>query len=329
MRTTATTWALVLAGGDGTRLASLTRDDQGRAIPKQFCSLAGGPTLLDDAIARASFVAPRERTCIVVGKRHQRYWERLSRTLGVDNVIKEPRNCGTGIGILFALLHVLRRDPVARIMFLPSDHYVRDEAALGASLREAVSAVTRRDSGLALIGIEPEGVDPDLGYIVPGEADRWGARTVRRFVEKPDVLQAQDLLTVGAVWNSFIFAADGAALLGLLHARLSGIASAMWNALAQERRRGADKPALQALYETLPTVDFSRAILQGNEAKLRLLTAPACGWNDLGTPSRLARVLASLDSAQYRRPECDQTPVPALLNLAAQCRHLNVGGAWH
>ena len=318
-------WALVLAGGDGTRLASVTRDDRGLCIPKQFCSLTGGPTLLDDALRRAACIAPRGRTCIVVGRRHQRYWEGVSQKIGTHNVIKEPRNCGTGIGILFALLHVLRRDPLARIVFLPSDHYVRNEAVLRASLREAVSAVACSDSGLVLIGIEPEGVDSDLGYIVPGKRRQAGTCAVDRFVEKPDMLQARELLSSGAVWNSFIFAATGTTLLGLLRARLSEIVPDMWNALGGGGRASDDGRALQALYETLPTVDFSRDILQGNEGILRLLTAPVCGWNDLGTPSRLARVVATLGEAREYHSARTSVRVTSVLNLAARCKRLSMG----
>ncbi len=298
-------------------------------MPKQFCSLAGGPTLLADAVERAGFVAPRERTCIVVGKQHQRYWRGAARPPGARYLIEQPRNCGTGVGILLAVLQILRRDPAARIVFLPADHYVRDEAALGASLREAVRLVAGSDGGLVLVGIEPEGGDPDLGYIVPGDPGPSGAFTVRRFVEKPDASQARTLLSSGAVWNSFIFAADGTTLRGMLRARLPWIAAAMWGALERDGRQGGDQRTLRALYETLPTVDFCRSVLQGNEAMLQLLTAPACGWNDLGTPHRLTRVLAGLTGRRRPRPQRQLASGFTGLNLAAQCGQLTASGWLH
>lgn len=64
------TWAVVLAGGDGVRLASLTRDDHGAHVPKQFCSLNGGRALVNDAVQRGRVVASRERTCAVVVQQH-------------------------------------------------------------------------------------------------------------------------------------------------------------------------------------------------------------------------------------------------------------------
>ncbi|MEO7205479.1 MAG: sugar phosphate nucleotidyltransferase [Steroidobacteraceae bacterium] len=156
------TWALVLAGGDGTRLSALTRDDRGNQVPKQFCSLAGGQALVHDALQRARFIAPRSRTCVIVAEKHQEYWKRQLWPLGTRNVIRQPSNRGTAIGILLAVLHIVRRDPLARIVVLPADHYVRDEVALGRSLRDAVALTTDHHSSLILVGIEPEGTDTDL-----------------------------------------------------------------------------------------------------------------------------------------------------------------------
>lgn len=59
-------WALILAGGSGARLRSLTTTSAGVSIPKQFCSLRGGPSLLHEALQRALIVAPNERICVVV-----------------------------------------------------------------------------------------------------------------------------------------------------------------------------------------------------------------------------------------------------------------------
>ena len=73
-------WALILAGGDGTRLRQLATRD-GQSVPKQYCSLAGGPTLLDDAIARSLRVVPKERVCVIVTEHHRPWWSALLRDL--------------------------------------------------------------------------------------------------------------------------------------------------------------------------------------------------------------------------------------------------------
>jgi mannose-1-phosphate guanylyltransferase len=326
------TWALVLAAGDGTRLASLTTDATGRSVPKQFCSLTGGHSLLEDAIHRARRIVPRDRLCAVVAADHRRYWQRTLWTLPASNIIVQPRNCGTANGILLAVLKILERDPLARIVFLPADHYVRDENALGTSLREAATLLTRQSGGLSLIGIEPEEADPELGYIVPGQELRDGTRRVARFVEKPEPVLARALLAQGALWNSFIFAASGPGLLGMMREAMPDVVDAMSTALARDARLGA-RSSLEDLYRDLPLVDFSRAVIQGAESRLRVIAAPACGWSDLGTPKRVADTLRRIEERRLDRiaPVVARASVttpfaPPFINLAAQHARLGFAG---
>lgn len=312
-RETLSVWAMVLAGGSGSRLASMTQDAQGRSVPKQFCSLAGGPSLLDEAIARALVVAPPTRTRVVVTQAHHRHWEPATRSLGADKIIAQSENRGTAIGILRGVLEILQRDPKAWIISLPADHHVRRESVLARTLRDLVRIGSADQSQLYLLGIKPDRVDPDLGYILPGEALGSRAREVGGFIEKPDLERARDLLTRGAVWNSFIFAARGTTILNLMPPALRSIAGQMWRALRHRDQTG-DKTMLDDLYRRLPTMDFSQSVLQGNERALRLLTAPECGWNDLGTPSRVWRALRSL---RNRRPQPQRAAwVPPALTLA-------------
>ena len=68
-------WALVLAGGSGTRLRSLTTLDRGVSVPKQYCSLNGGPSLLRHAVSRASMVVRADRVLVVVAESHRQWWQ--------------------------------------------------------------------------------------------------------------------------------------------------------------------------------------------------------------------------------------------------------------
>lgn len=324
VRTLQRTWAVVLAAGDGTRLASLTTDEHGNSVPKQFCSLDGGSSLLAEAMHRARHVAPRERVCVIVAQHHRRYWQSALWTSPASNIIVQPRNCGTANGILLATLRILERDPLARIVFLPADHYVRHESALATSLRDVATLLTRNPDELLLVGIEPEEADPELGYIVPSKAEsESGARGVERFVEKPQPALARELLRSGALWNSFIFAACAPVLLGMLRTAQPEIVERMETAIARDARLGARSIALEELYQDLPSVDFSRAVMQGAEGKLRVVTAPACGWSDLGTPKRVAEALKRFEPAPRRDAP---VPMPAFINLAAQHARLALAG---
>jgi mannose-1-phosphate guanylyltransferase len=323
MATRQRTWAVVLAAGDGTRLAHLTRDARGNAVPKQFCSLNGGASLLQEAMHRARRLVPRERLCVIVAEQHRRWWGPTLWSLPASNIVVQPQNRGTANGILLATLSILERDPLARIVFLPADHYVRDERALGDSLREAATLLTRDLEGLLLIGIEPEEADPELGYIAPAAAGDDGTQHVARFVEKPDLATARSLIEAGALWNSFIFAARGPALLGLMRERMPEIVDRMATALARDARLGSGGRALRELYDELPSIDFSRTVAQGAEESMRVLTAPACGWSDLGTPKRVAETLRRLHEERLERPAAPKLLPPfmagsAFVNLAAR-----------
>ena len=323
------TWAVVLAAGEGTRLAALTRDATGKSVPKQFCSLNGGSALVHDALQRARRVAPREQVCAIVAQQHSRYWRKALENLPRRNIIVQPQNRGTANGVLLCVLAVLERDPLARIVFLPADHFVFDESALARALCDLAVHLNHSPDGVTLIGIEPDEADPELGYIVPGRTLSDGSRTVARFVEKPAACVARKLFNGKALWNSFIFAATGSALLGLLRRHLGPSVEDMATALARDSQSG-QYTALTELYERLPTADFSRAVLQPAPETLRVITAPACGWSDLGTPRRVADTLRRLgNNASPPRTEPSSVynmPAPGLVNLAAQHARMALAG---
>jgi mannose-1-phosphate guanylyltransferase len=320
------TWTVVLAAGEGTRLAALTTDHNGNAVPKQFCSFNGSDSLLQDAMQRALRVVGRERLCVIVAEHHRKHWRGALRSLPTGNTIVQPRNCGTSNGVLLATLHILGKDPQARIMFLPADHYVRNEAALAASLCEAADllAINAHADELFLVGIDPEEADPELGYIEPGLPSTDGVRAVSRFIEKPCAADASVLIARGTLWNSFIFGAVGTTLVAMIGRRTPRIVDAMATAMASHRSARGRTEALAELYEELPNIDFSRSVLQGAEQQLRVIRAPACGWSDLGTPRRVAQTLARIDTrgVPMRGP---RLPGSAYLNLAAQ--HLRLSAA--
>lgn len=284
-------WALVLAAGEGSRLQALTTTASGIAVPKQFCSLGGGSSLLHDALRRARVIAPPERTCAVVAVHHRRWWEGLSHTIPTQNIVVQPRNRGTANGILLPLLRIVHRHPDATLLVLPSDHYVRNETVLATGLRLAAAQVARQHDGIILLGFTPEEADPELGYIVPAGDGSPGLREVQQFIEKPSAVSACELIERGGLWNSFIFAARGQALLRIFEERCPEIVMEMRGIVGRASTDAMLDPHLIDLYERLPTLDFSRDIVERCASQLRVLDVPACGWSDLGTSRRVAQTL--------------------------------------
>ncbi len=300
-------WALILAGGEGSRLQSLTMTASGVAVPKQFCSFGGDASLLHDALRRAETVTTLERTCVVVSEHHRSWWQAMDLRIPTENVVRQPRNRGTATGILLPLLQILHRDPDAGLLVLPSDHFVRNEAVLASSLRAAMFSIRRQPDQIVMLGISPEDADPELGYLVAEDAVASNLRSVSEFVEKPSIAAARALIARGGVWNSFIFAAHGATLLRAFEERSPDVVAEMRQIVS-----GSDPSAWQAelaeLYERAPDLDFSREILQRSPALLRVLTVPPCGWSDLGTPRRVTETLSRFPPRRHhsRRKEASR-----------------------
>jgi mannose-1-phosphate guanylyltransferase len=314
----AATWAIVLAGGQGTRLATLTTAANGISVPKQFCSLRGGACLLEDALIRAAAVAPVRQICAVVAAQHRRWWHAPLQYLPKHNVVVQPENRGTAFGILLPLLQVLARDPNANVVLLPADHHLENEDTMARSLRQAADLAAADDDAIYLLGAEPNEADSELGYIVPADKNGSKPGRVTQFVEKPDAQNALSLLNQGALWNMFILAASGRALLKVFRKSLASYVGAMNSALGANGRGSGteDSVALSALYHRLPTVDFSRDVLERHNSVLRVVPVPYCGWSDLGTPERVAETLRRLPSESSEQSMLAE-PAP-YMNLAAQ-----------
>ncbi len=307
-------WTLILAAGSGTRLSSLTADGSGGAVPKQFCSLNGGASLLEETFDRAHAFSTARRTLVVVAAEHRLFWHQALNRVPRENMLVQPANRGTANGILLGLTAILAHDPNALVTVLPSDHYVAKEDVLRRCVSRAL-AVAEYGSADAVhfLGITPETADPELGYIERGEPQVDGSFDIARFVEKPNAELATTLLRRRALWNSFILVARASALVGLVARRFPAEVAAF---AAVWRAHGGGGPmaevALERLYAELPEIDFSRGVVEGSNAPLRVVPVPYCGWNDLGTPKRVADTLERIDRRRITSPSRH-------LNLAEAC----------
>lgn len=284
-------WGLVLAAGDGTRLAGRSLDREGRPAPKQFCALGGDETLLEQTYARLGRVVSRRRTVTVVAAAHRRHWAPLLAGRPAENLVVQPQNRGTAAGIVLPLLEILERDPEARVVVCPSDHAVGDERRFVGALTEALASLERPLDRILLLGAVPDAADGEYGWIVPvaSPCGCGAPAPVERFVEKPEPPLAAELAKAGALWNCFWMVARARTLAALFRERQPEL----WSALTAARARPDAREALEAAYAGLPALDFSRHLLQGAERRLAVVTVPPCGWTDLGTPERLARFAAS------------------------------------
>ena len=288
MNTHGNRWTIVLAGGDGTRLRELTSAGRGRSVPKQFCNVFGGPSLIARALRRARDVAGLSRSMVVVAAEHRRWWSGELADVPADNIVVQPCNRGTACGVLLPLMQIMERDPEATVVVLPSDHVVAEEETLLAAIDAATQHLLQEPDRLVLLGLQPEGPDTELGWITPRPIAHHPVSGVSHFVEKPTRERAEELVREGALWNSFIFAMRATELFALFQWALPWLTRMFNYALIQEDGEPAMDRVLE-LYDRLPNVDFSRAVLQEAGADMRVVAVPPCGWTDVGTPEGVAR----------------------------------------
>lgn len=283
-------WAIVLAGGGGSRLRGCTVDSTGHHVPKQYCVVDGTHTLLQLAISRAKRVVEREHVLVVVSSQHRQWWEpQLEGLLPPSNIVAQPLSRGTAVGVLLPLLQVLARDPEAHVVLLPADHYFRDEERLARSIRSGLAHTYEEASTLVLLGIRPDIPTSDFGYIVPLKPGASGPVEVTSFVEKPPPSRARQLVDHGALWNTLILAARGRQLLRAIRERFPHTVDALRVATVREERPDRLARTLSAVYPALSTADLSKDVLEPGNHAMVVVAAGAVGWAELGTPDRVLR----------------------------------------
>jgi mannose-1-phosphate guanylyltransferase len=279
-------WAVIPAGGSGTRLWPLSRSGS----PKFLHDLTGsGHSLLQETVARLQPLAG-ERVLVVTGAAHVA--EVAAQLPGVppDQIVAEPspRDSAAAIGLAAAMLE--RRDPDAVMGSFHADQVITDRPAFERAVRLAVDVA--RDDWLVTVGIEPTFASSAFGYIHQGAAlpGHDGAYAVEEFVEKPSAEVAEGYLAAGEFrWNAGMFVVRPRVLLGLLADSDPGFA-------ADLRAIAASPDRLPELWPTLPRIAIDHAVAEPAAAAGRVATVPAdLGWDDVGGFHSLADLLGGED----------------------------------
>lgn len=290
--------AVILAGGEGARLSSFTREIFGYHLPKQFCPLFDGETLLEQTMRRVSILVPPSQTITVLNGAHERFYSALLGETASRNLFVQPENRGTAPAILGALIRLIEAGHTGRVAIFPSDHYVSDDSIFMRHVSAAFRAVDHLPHLIVLLGITPDGPETEYGWIEPG-APVAEVHTVlgqinhiRRFWEKPSPDTAQQLFDRHYLWNSFVLVANAFTLLSLIARALPELYRAT-NRLRSFSHTALDEEVVRAVYRDLPVVDFSTAVLAEFPAELAVLPVSGVNWSDLGDPRRLLAILSA------------------------------------
>lgn len=310
--------AIILAAGDGLRLRSFVERLRGDALPKQYVKFFGARSLLQSTLSRAHRLIPRQRIFTVVDHSHFAFAE-VNRQLAIQaetQLVVQPSNRGTALGLLLPLARVLEGRADASVAVFPADHFVSDDAIFMTYVDAAFELVEEDRDKLILLGIPPTTAVSDYGYVVAGDRSRrpfvGGARTVSRFVEKPAPSVARELVASGGLWNTLVMVFGARAFLRYVQTINAELYDRFGRIRDALRGRHSER-AISAIYESAAPVSLATGILEEMPklfpSQLLVLPVRDVYWCDCGSEKRIMKLLSqpaqhprSPDKPSHRQP---------------------------
>jgi mannose-1-phosphate guanylyltransferase/mannose-6-phosphate isomerase len=268
-------YAIILAGGSGSRLWPLSRT----LHPKQLLPIDGEQTLLQQTASR--LLKHVDARCLLTVTHQDHKFEVKGQLAEVDTrlpaaVLAEPCARNTLPAIAWAVLEIFKQTPDAMVGVFPSDHAIGEEQSFLSAWRSAELAAA--EGYLVLLGITPSGPATGYGYIHPGESLKLPVSanpilSVSRFVEKPDLENAKCFVESGYLWNSGMFVFRARDFMQLLEIHQPEIYQTMTSM--------PETADVEASYDKLPNLSIDYGLA---EKATKVAVVPvAMGWSDLGS----------------------------------------------
>ena len=282
------TYALILAGGSGTRFWPLSRNSK----PKQLLDLFGTGTLLEQTIQRLVGLVPFENILILTNDLQVDAVRALATMLPPENIFAEPAKRDTAPAVALGIGLVAARNPDAVMMVLPSDQLIQDTATYQTVMRDALTTA-EKSNGLVTIGIRPTWACPSYGYIERGEHAMIDglhcenpAVEVKRFREKPDPALAAEFLADGNFsWNAGMFVWSLPVVIQQLAAHTPELAG-----FVNELRHSPDLTAtVAAQFPKLTPISIDYALMEKADRVLNI--EATFDWDDVGSWLSIAKYL--------------------------------------
>ncbi len=311
LRMPARTWSVVLAGGDGGRINGFIRRWLGRPKPKQYCAFVGGRSLFQHTLDRAARLCDADHIVALVARAHRREaWSALEGRVG-GTVLLQPKHRETAAEVFLSLTYVKARDPLATVVIYPSDHFVYPEHRFLDSVKRAAWTAEWLPDRVILLGVSPDRLELDYGWITPGEkldaSSQYQIRAVGSYMEQPSVAEADAALARGALWNTSVLAAKIETLWQIgwqcfpdLMTRFERLEAAIGT--PQEGR------VLEDIYLDMPAHNLFTALLQHVPDRAAVIEMTGVLWSEWGRPQQIANSLRRIGRKPAFPLECLRRP---------------------
>ena len=269
-------WALLMAGGSGTRFWPESRAH----LPKQFLSIFGKKTLLEQTSTRIAPLIPPPLQLVMTHQSHTGYVKKLLK-LPPAQVIGEPAGRNTAPCSALAAALILKKDPEAVLAILPSDHRIENEPLFRKALETAARAAQKTGMPVTF-GIQPHFAHTGYGYLENGglfcESRGLKIHRLKSFHEKPNLARAEKFLRSGRFsWNSGMFVWRADALIEAAKKYLPKVYQIVLNITKSDFQH-----RLKRLYPAMPNISIDYGLME--KLKGKILTLPVdIGWHDLGS----------------------------------------------
>ncbi len=282
------TYAVIMAGGGGTRLWPVSRKEK----PKQLLPLLGKETLFQSTVARLEALFPPERILVVTVAEQAREMHEQVPAIPAENYLIEPAPRGTASVVALAASVLKKRDPQAVMVMQTADHHIRNRDLFNYLIKAALEVADK--NYLVTLGITPTFPSTGYGYIQQGESlsgdYKYPVYTVKRFKEKPDEVTAQQLLSSGDhSWNSGMFVWRVDTILSEIEKQMPELSQAV-NEIASAWNTPERNEVVRSRWQDLKSQTIDYGIMEKAE-QVAVLPAGGLGWSDVGSWDSLFEVL--------------------------------------